>query len=179
MKKIVLVLFLLSAVLLRPGQMQQFGLIYAGVGGDDFCYLSHSTAIVFGEWPSYRKESICRGELPMASIGPGLIAVPLVGLFSLIDRAQGASIVEERRADNVVHSASAWGFILTTLAIFGITLQLFRIWLGYAGVSKRAAAWSIIFLVLAQGIPLFAYRRPIFSHVYELFACMALLVFLE
>lgn len=152
--------------LLRPYQLQKLGLCYRG---DDFSYFAHATAIVFGQYPSYEKEHFDNGkQSPLHSIGPGLMAAPFVWAFSLIDRLTGADIVNQRTADNIRHSWSMFGFVVSSSVYFWLGC-----WLIYLTAIKFCSARhtiiALVLMVLVQGIPIYVFRRPVFSHAYEFF----------
>lgn len=152
--------------LLRPYQMQKLGLCYRG---DDLSYFAHATALTYGQFPSYDKEYFDNGEQsPLHSIGPGLMAAPFVFVFSLIDRINGADIVRQRTADNVRHSWSMFGFVVASSVYFWLGC-----WFLYSTSVRfyplRHTVLALILMVLVQGIPIYVFRRPIFSHAYEFF----------
>jgi hypothetical protein len=166
MKFVTIGIFLLSLLLLRPYALQGQGMMYAG---DDESYLAHATALAFGRFPDYRKEAWTAGQgVPLHSIGAGLMAAPFVFLFSLIDRVQGAEVVKVRTLENVRHSWAGFGFIVATQFYFWLAcLFLFLAARGMYG--EAVAALAVIFVILCQGVPLYALRRPFFTHIYELF----------
>ena len=168
MKSITIFIFISLFLLFRPYQLQNTGMWYKD---DDYDYFAHASSIVFGQFPSYEKEfflPINNSKSPLGSIGSGVMAAPFVFIFSLIDRCIGSDIVQQRTEENVRYSWSLFGFI------FASSVYL---WLGCLALYKglryffkdRHAALSVIITVLCQGIPLFVFRRPVFSHVYEFF----------
>ncbi|MEW5851347.1 MAG: hypothetical protein AB2A00_21340 [Myxococcota bacterium] len=178
MRPLVVAMLLLGALVLWPSYVQKTHLVYQGVGGDDFCYFAHASSLAYLQWPDYRLELTCRGEYPMASIGPGLLAAPFVFVFSLLDRLAGHAIVHVRAPDNVVGTWSVFGFEMATAFYFGLTcLLLFQ--LARRRVPELVASWSVVLMVLCQGTLLYVWRRPIFSHVFELFTLTALLFALD
>lgn len=147
------------------------GLMYPD---DDYSYFAHASSLVYGQFPSYSKECFTVGDKrPAHGIGPGLMAAPFVFVFSLVDRIVGNPIVDVRKDDNIEKSWSVYGFVLSSV---------FYLWLGcfvlYKGLRRHFAEYetvlTIFLIVLCQGIPLFAFRRPVFSHVYE-FSLMSIL----
>lgn len=167
---------LLAFLLLRPYQLQNSGLMYAD---DDEDYFAHATAIAFGNFPDYSQEYFSRGAdgtqtVPMGSIGSGLMAAPFVAAFSVIDRALDHPIIEKRDRAGVESSWSAFGFILSTQVYFWLAVGLLLSILMKA-FGGPAAERTFILSLAAQGVPLYLYRRPIFSHVYEFFLQSALL----
>ncbi|MBY0472083.1 hypothetical protein K2X30_13030 [bacterium] len=174
-RTLILVGFVLTAFLiLKPKRIQEGFMLYPGVGSDDYCYLAHATAMVFGQWPNYSKEKICLSEMPMASVGPALMSLPLVLPFSLVDRILGSPIVHERNALEVDRTWTAFGFELASTFYFALAIVLLFLGLRLH-FSERAAGLATFFMLIAQGAPLFAFRRPVFSHSYELFAQTAML----
>ena len=116
MKYISIAILIIAFFLLRPYQMQKFGMCYKG---DDYSYFAHATAIAYGQFPSYEKEYFIHGEgRPLHSIGSGIMAAPFVFTFSFIDRLQGSSIVEKRTADNIRQSWSLFGFVIASCTYF-------------------------------------------------------------
>ena len=145
--------------------MQSNGMWY---GNDDQDYFANASSLVFGQFPSYEKEFDYGAGDTLGSIGPGLMAAPFVYAFSLIDRATGSNIIYYRTLQNVAGSWAQFGFVFATNVYFW-----FACFLLYKGLrfhfDDHYASLSVILMVLCQGLPLFAFRRPIFSHVYELF----------
>ncbi len=170
MKRITLFFFLCLFLLLRPYKLQYNGLMYTH---DDYDYLAHSTALVFGEFPSYDKEMAFaekgyRADGPECSIGAGLMASPFVLAFSQFDRIGNPGIFEERTKKNTMLSFTEFGFIVSSVVYFWLGCFLLFEGLGFH-FSRKHAALCVILMVLAQGLPLFAFRRPLFSHIYEFF----------
>ncbi|MCD4779980.1 MAG: hypothetical protein K8S27_05450 [Candidatus Omnitrophica bacterium] len=177
MRKVILAIFICAVLLFSPYRMQYHGVWYSD---DDWDYFAHSTAIAFGEFPSYKKEFFQSGVTPLGSIGPGLMAAPFVFGFSLLDRLETAPIVEKRTLDSTKKSWSHFGFVFASSLYFILgCLLLYDGLVRY--VPDRYASWSIILMIICQGIPLFVYRRPIFSHVFEFFlqSCMVYLLLLK
>lgn len=170
MKKVAFILTILGFVLLRPYQLQTSGLLYSD---DDDDYFAHASAIVFGEFPDYSKEYFNKkignvGQVPLGSIGTGILASPFVFAFSLLDRIAGEPIVQARTRQNIVRSWSAFGFVVGTQIYFWLSL-LMLYWLLRRFTSDETAVIIVVLMMLVQGLPLYLYRRPVFSHIYELF----------
>ncbi|MEI8011082.1 MAG: hypothetical protein WCI27_01185 [Candidatus Omnitrophota bacterium] len=145
---------------------------------DDYSYLAHATSLAFFQFPSYEREHFTVGDkIPAHAIGPGIMAAPFVFIFSLVDRVKGSDIVDQRSPDNLKDSWAVFGFMVATVFYFLSALVLF-----YRGLrfffSESTASWSVILMILAQGAPLFVFRRPVFSHIYTLFLGAALLFLL-
>lgn len=172
MKKITWFVFICIFFLYRPYQMQIFGMMYAG---DDASYMAHATSLVYFQFPSYAKELGYSG-VPMHSIGPSLLASPFVFIFSLLDRMAGNDVVIERTLSNIIQSWTAFGFTFASIFYLWMTCLVLYQGLKYY-FSKNVAAMTVILTVLAQGTPLYALRRPVFSHVYEIFV-QSIFVFL-
>lgn len=177
MKHISIAIFICAFLLLRPYVMQKNGLWYSD---DDFDYFAQSTSIAFGEFPSYHNEFF-RGKFqgktaPLGSIGPGLMAAPFVYIFSCLDKLKGSSIAIKRTKENIEGSWSQFGFVFSSVFYLCLGCQFLYLALKRFSSEKYAVA-AIILTVLCQGIPLFAFRRPIFSHISE-FAIQSLLVFI-
>jgi len=164
-KSITIGLFLCALFLVQPFQIQKTGMWYPD---DDHDYMAHATSIVFGQFPSYENEYYGGKNRPKGSIGTGLMASPFVFLGSLVDRLLGSDIGFKRTRENVVHSWSQFGFIVATSVYFWIGCFLLYRGLRYY-CSSNYASWAVILMVLCQGVPLFIYRRPIFTHGYEFF----------
>jgi len=166
MQKIAFAIFLSSFFLLRPVIMQYSGLLYPD---DDFDYFAHATSLAFGQFPSYKNEYFMDATSgPQRAIGTGIMAAPFVSAFSLLDRVNGADIVEKRTAQNVQESWSVFGFIFASVFYFCLSCMLL-----YRSIAPLAGetftVWAIILMVICQGMPLYAFRRPVFSHVPEFF----------
>ena len=162
-------------LLFRPYFYQGSDLLYLH---DDESYLAHATALAFFEFPNYEKEHFTAGaKMPAHSIGPGLLASPFVFAFSLLDRATNHPIIHHRSSrQTILGSWSVFGFLVSTLTYFWITcLILYRCANHF--FSQKASTITILLLILVQGAPLFVFRRPIFSHVYEMFL-QSILLFL-
>jgi hypothetical protein len=153
--------------------MQSSALLYAG---DDDNYLAHATAIAFFTFPDYSKEANYTFP-PFHAYGAGIMASPFVFAFSLIDRVQSNPVVKERTRERLVKSWSSFGFILATqfYLIVGILL-LYRILTRF--YESKYATFAITVSVITSGILLYAYRRPVLSHVYEFTTITILLYFL-
>ncbi len=166
MKKLSLLMFLVGFLLLKPFQLGLSDMMYYG---DDFSYLAHATALAYGQFPSYKKEYyIDGGASPLQSAGAGVMAAPFVAAFSVLDRVQGRTIVQQRTADTIHGTWTVYGFIFSS--VFYLWLGCFLLYRGlrvYCGEFESVLA---VFLnILCQGIPLMAFRRPVFSHVSEFF----------
>lgn len=150
--------------------MQKTGMMYIG---DDRTYFSYATALAFFEFPSFEKEL---HKNPKHFIGSGILATPFVFAFSLIDHMRGAEITIERRGGNVVQSWTLFGFVFSTIFYFWLSCFLLYRGLRYH-FNEMYAVIAVVLMVLIQGVPLYVYRRPIFSHAYEFFL-QSLLVFI-
>jgi hypothetical protein len=164
--RIAIAIFLSSFFLLRPFIMEFYGSLYPN---DDFDYFAHSTSLAFGQFPSYKNEYLM-GESngPKCAIGTGLISAPFVFAFSLLDRINGSTIVQARTAQNVRTSWAVFGFIFASAFYFCLGCLLLY-WSARSIVGPSLAVWAVILMVICQGMPLYAYRRPVFSHVPEFF----------
>ncbi len=175
MKKITWVIFLCAFILFRPYQLQSSGMLYHG---DDESYMAHATSIIFFQFPSYAKESFSYGKgIPAHSIGPSLLATPFIFVFSIIDRISGNTIAIQRTPLNVSQSWSVFGFTISSLFYLWLTCLLL-----YRGLrlffTSGISSLAVMLSVLAQGIPLFALRRPAFTHIYEIFLQSLFLFFM-
>ncbi|MBF0570797.1 MAG: hypothetical protein HQL12_02885 [Candidatus Omnitrophica bacterium] len=163
MIKISCAIFISAFFLLRPFTMQSTGLWYSG---DDQNYFARASALSFGQFPSYKKEYYPGFNGGMQSIGPGIFAAPFVFVFSYLDRAEGSDISKERSEKNIVGSWSQFGFVFSSVFYFCLACALlYRVLSSIVGSS--AAVWAVILMVICQGMPLYAFRRPIFSHMAE------------
>jgi len=171
MRQLTIVYFLLMFFLFRPFQLERPGLLYPG---DDYSYFAYSTAVVFGEYPNFDKEAVDEFRVPpLSRLGPAVLSLPFTLLGSIVDRVSDNPIVSSRTPENIRSSWTLFGAIFASgvaawLAMFVMyrTLQYF--------VSARASQWSVIAALLLPGSILYAYRRPVFSHVYELLIQTAL-----
>jgi hypothetical protein len=146
--------------------------------GDDESYMAHATSIVFLQFPSYAKESFSMGEvIPVHFIGPSLLALPFIIIFSTVDRLLGSPIVVQRTVLNVSQSWSVFGFTISSLFYLWLTCLFL-----YKGLKLFFPSWisslTVVLSALVQGVPLFAFRRPAFTHIYEIFLQSLLLFFL-
>ncbi len=175
MKKISVLIFLVGFLLFRPYQMDAGRMMYSG---DDYSYFAHASSISYGQFPSYRKEFYMNdGDCPAHSIGPGLMASPFVYLFSWLDRFMESSIALQRDPGNIPQSWSVYGFVLSS--VFYLWLGCFLLYRGLRHHFKEYETVLAVFLiVLCQGIPLFAFRRPVFSHISEFCMISTLVWFL-
>jgi hypothetical protein len=165
-KRIAVAIFLSSFFLLRPFIMEFYGNLYPN---DDFDYFAQSTSLAFGQFPSYKHEYLMdEPNGPERAAGPGIMAAPFVFAFSILDRINGSSIVEARTAQNVQRSWAVFGFIFSSAFYFCLGCMLLY-WSARSLVGPSFAAWAVILMVICQGMPLYAYRRPVFSHVPEFF----------
>jgi hypothetical protein len=152
-------------LLVRPYALAERDLVYSG---DDDDYMAHATAIAFGRFPDYTRENNATFP-PYRPTGSGILAAPFVAAFSLLDRIAGNPVVTVRTADSLRGSWTAYGFVVATQCYLLLALYLlFRTCRELLG--SVSAGSSLLLVVLGSGLPLYAYRRPVFSHVYELFA---------
>lgn len=169
-----IIIFIFGFLLLRPYQLQESGLMYSG---DDEGYFAHSSSIVFFKFPSYEKESwVGGGNYPQYSIGPSTMALPFVLAGSLIDRLEGSAIVEQRNRENIEDSWALFGFVLSTLFYFYIGIIFLYSGLRYY-FNEKTSFFTILFMVLFQYFPLYVFRRPVFSHIYE-FTLQSILIYI-
>jgi hypothetical protein len=153
-----------ASLLLIPNSGKMF------FSGDDDDYFSVSTAIAFGQFPSFKKEFHAGERMPFASVGPGVMAAPIVALASVIDRKKKAPIVKERTRENREGSWSVVGFFLASqIYLVAGTLLLYN--LACMWTERRSAFYSVLLLLVAGGgIFAYAFIRPVMSHVYEFFS---------
>ncbi len=171
---ITIIIFIFAFFIFRPYFMQERGLLYAH---DDESYFAHATALAFFQFPDYSKEYFTvGGQYPMHSIGPGIMAFPFVLSFSLIDRLQDSPIVEKRDISNIIDSWALFGFVISTIFYFYFGVVLLYKALNFY-FEERISFFAILFMILFQFFPLYVFRRPIFSHVYEFFL-QAVLIYL-
>ncbi|MFH0855119.1 MAG: hypothetical protein V1869_01175 [Candidatus Omnitrophota bacterium] len=166
MKAITVSIFICAFMLLRPYQLQNSGLMYRG---DDFSYMAHATSLAYFNFPFYDKEYFEFGQgTPLHPIGASLLASPFVFAASIIDRACGSDIVAKRTPANIIKSWTAFGFTLAS--VFYLWLACLLLYKGLVFYFQpQVASLTVILAVLSQGVPLFAFRRPVFSHIYEIF----------
>lgn len=176
MTKITWMIFACIFILFRPYQLQNSGMMYSR---DDKSYMAYATSLVFFQFPSYAKEffEVEMGEsIPLNSIGPSLLASPFVFITSIIDRISGDEIVIKRTYSNTIKSWTAFGFTLASMFYLWMTCLLL-----YKGLAfyfqPKISSLIVILTVLSQGVPLYAVRRPVFTHIYEIFL-QSLLLFL-
>jgi len=166
MKVISLAIFIAAFFLLRPYALQDNGMWYAG---DDYHYFAESSALAFGQYPSYQHEFLLpHVRTPLTSVGPGILAAPFVFVFSFFDRWEGSTIADHRTYDNVERSWSQFGFIVSSVFYLSLGCLLLYVTCLEFG-SSWEASWAVIFMVICQGMPLYSFRRPIFSHATEFF----------
>ena len=164
--RIIIAISIAAIFLIRPYFLQNRGMWYKD---DDYDYFAHSSAMVFGQYPSYQNEFFTiMKEGPQSPIGTGILAAPFVYIFSLLDRVEGSTIVDKRTPENIIGSWSQFGFEFAS--IFYFTWACYLIFLGISRfVAPRQASIAVILMMICQGLPLFVYRRPFFSHCSELF----------
>jgi len=174
---ITIIIFIFAFLLFRPYALQSGRLFY---GGDDEMYFAHATSLIFLEFPEYNKEYWTGpGPYPMASIGPALMALPFVFTFSLIDRIADNEIIRERNSESIGNSWALFGFVISTIFYFYLGILLLYLGLSYF-FNNRISFLTILFMILFQYFPLYAFRRPVFSHIYEFFLQSALIfIFLK
>lgn len=171
MRRITFFIFLSAFLLLRPYLVQLRGLCGAV---DDYGYFSHAAAIVYGQFPSYQKDYFSSDSHdkktigPMETIGPGIMATPFVLAFSLGDRILKSDIVLQRTKTNVPHSWSFFGFVIASIFYFWLGCLLLYRGLKYY-VPPLHASWTVILMVICQGMPMYVFQAPVLSHVYEFF----------
>lgn len=145
--------------------------------GDDDDYFAVATAIAFGQFPSFADEYHVGQKMPFASVGPGLMAAPFVFAFSLVDRATNEPIVRKRDKENRYWTWTLFGFqfaVYVYLLIGALLLyQALKRW----GTEFSALLTTQMIIVAGGGLLIYAFRRPIMSHVFEFFT-VTLAVFL-
>jgi hypothetical protein len=163
---VTIIIFVFAFFIFRPYFMQERGLLYVG---DDESYFAYATSLAFFQFPDYSKEYFSvGGRYPMHSIGPGIMAFPFVFSFSLIDRMQHSPIIEKRDITNIIDSWTLFGFIISTIFYFYFGVVLIYKALNYY-YNERISFYVILFMILFQFFPLYVFRRPILSHIYEFF----------
>ncbi len=147
--------------------------------GDDDDYFAVASSIAYGQFPSFSNEFHSGEKMPFASVGAGVMASPFVMISSMFDRHNNLPIVNKRTLSNREDSASAYGFYIATQFYF-ILATLFLYNLICLWVDSRSAIYTTALTLLAGGgIFVYAFNRPIMSHVYELFAITAALLLLS
>ena len=165
MKQVMLAIFIVALFVLRPLSLFD-GLWYPG---DDYDYFAQASSVSFGQFPAYKNEYFTTlKEGPLGSIGSGLLAAPFVFAFSWVDRAEHSTIVEKRTAENIPGSWSQFGFMFASVFYFSLACMLLYCAVSWV-VPPGFTAWAVILMVVCQGLPLFAVRRPIVSHTSEFF----------
>ena len=162
MKKLYYLVAIFGFLLCRPYALQQSGMMY---NGDDYNYLAHATVLAYGQWPDYSLEANSSWP-PFHSYGAGLMAAPFVLVTSFVDRILGKEVARQRTPSNVPHSWTAFGFVIATQ--FYLCLGMY--WLVSVlrkHLKSSHALPSVALAILGSGILLYAYRRPVFAHVYE------------
>lgn len=147
--------------------------------GDDDDYFAVASSIAYGKFPSFSDEFHAGEKMPFASVGAGVMASPFVMVFSILDHHNDLSIVHKRTLSNRDGSASAYGFFIAT-QFYLILATLFLYNLLCLWVDSRSAIFTTLLTLLAGGgIFVYAFNRPIMSHVYELFSITAALLLLS
>ena len=165
MTKIAIAIFIAAFFLLRPYAMQENGMWYTG---DDYYYFAQASSIAFGQFPSYKNEFCGLKENPITCIGSGMIAAPFVFISSLFDRLEGSNISVKRTHQNIACSWSQFGFIVSS--VLCLCLGCILLYLAGLMVARPfSASWAVILIVICQGIPLYAFHRPIFSRIRNYF----------
>jgi len=170
MKKLAIAVSLIAFFLYRPYIMQSSAMLY---GGDDENYMAHATALVYGHFPDYTQEANSTFP-PFHAMGSSILSVPFVFSFSVLDRLLDNPVMDRRTRDTLVQSWSAFGFVVATQTFFFLGIYWLFKTLSIAGGYALPA---VLLNVIPSGIMLYAYRRPVFPHVYE-FALIALLLYL-
>ena len=137
---------------------------------DDDDYFAYASSIAYGRFPHFDHEYHVGVTMPYAAGGPGILAAPFVFAFSGFDRLESAPIVDRRTKENRYWSWSLLGFHVASIVYLILAvLILFRflcLW------TSRPMSLAVIVagLFAGGGIFIYAFRRPIMSHVYELFS---------
>lgn len=175
MRRLTFLVFLTCFFTFRPYQLQNPGLLY---GGDDPSYFAYSTALVYGQYPNFDKELVEEFKVPpLSRIGPGLMAAPFVAAFSVIDRITKNPIIERRTRDTVRDSWSLYGALFSAAFYFYLSCALLFI-SARRYFSSQLSLLSVALMTVSQGVGLYAFVRPVFSHIYELFLQSAFLYLL-
>ncbi len=167
--------FIVLFLVFRPYQMQNSGMIYTG---DDYSYFAFSTSFTYFTYPDFSKEYVDETSVPpLSRVGPGLMATPFVFAFSLIDRALGNPIVEKRSKETIQGSWSEFGFLISSAFYFYASCVLLYWGLRFR-FTKPSSLLSVYLMMFTQGAAIYAFRRPVFSHISELFLMTAFTVIL-
>lgn len=143
--------------------------------GDDDDYFAVATSIAYGQFPSFAKEFHVGEKMPFASVGAGIMASPIVAVFSILDRVQDDPIVAQRTPGNRAGSWSVIGFYVAT-QLYLILAVLFLYKLTCLWTENKSAFYAVILMMLSGGgLLIYAFNRPVMSHVYELFSLTATL----
>jgi hypothetical protein len=163
MRYILLVIVLMSFLLL-PASAR---LMYSN---DDDDYFAVATAIAYGKFPYFSNEYHMGQKMPFASVGPGVLAAPFVAVFSIIDRVEGAPIVDKREKENRYWTWSLFGFHFAVY--FYLLLGIFFLYeaLKFWGTKQAAMLSSLLILLGGGGLLMYVFRRPVMSHVFEFFS---------
>jgi hypothetical protein len=121
--------------------------------------LDFSNEIRYGAYMAANKRS------PGGFYGPGLMAAPFVGLFSLIDRALGNPVIADRAAFR--HSWSYFGFSFATHVYFLLSVLLS--WKIGAAFRERASRQLVTLFCISSGILFYVLIRPRMGHAFEFF----------
>lgn len=162
MKRIILFIFL-SSLFLIPKDHRLISV------DDDDDYLAVATAIAYAQFPSFRDEYHVGQTMPFASVGPGVLASPFVALFSVLDRWQDAPIVSKRTQENRYWTWTLVGFHVATYFYLLMGMILIYLILCHFVSEPNAFLSTIALICSGGGILIYTFRRPVMSHVYEVF----------
>lgn len=159
---IILIIAVLGFLLLQPDHPLLSS-------GDDDDYFSVSTAIAYGKFPHFLNEYHEGEKMPVASVGPGVLASPFVLAFSMIDRFEGAPIVKQRTKENRYWTWTLVGFEIAAYfyALLGVLL-LFEA-LKHWGKEQSAFLVTLLVALGGGGLLIYVFRRPLMSHAFEFF----------
>ena len=164
MKRLCVIYIFAALFFLNPLQLHETGLMHYRVH-DDASYFSHASALAFFKFPSYENELT---NSPAHSMGAGLMAAPFVFLFSGIDRWQEHAVVQKRTTENIGNSWSLFGFVVATQVYFLLGIFCLYRSLGLF-FDEKVVLVGLVFLFFCEYFPLYLFRRPVLSHIYEFF----------
>jgi hypothetical protein len=121
--------------------------------------LDFSNEIRYGAYMAANKRS------PGGFYGPGLMAAPFVGLFSLVDRALGNPVITDR--DQFRHSWSYFGFSFATHVYFLLSVLLS--WKIGRAFPERASRQLVTLFCISSGVLFYVLVRPRMGHAFEFF----------
>lgn len=146
---------------------------FAGTGADDASYVAYAFSLGLDGDLDFSNEIADRittfpngRALPVHPSGPGLMAAPVVAVFSLVDRANDHPVINDRT--RIAGSWSYFGYLATSAgSLMGGLLLTTRTALL---ISNRLSPLFLVLILGGSGLAYYGLRQFTMGHSFEFFA---------